>query len=459
MTSRTAPIAPLKVLLVSANTLTSPYPVYPLGLDYVAGAMNPMHEVRILDLNHRGLGNGLRTDVRDLDPDVAGIAIRNVDTTDAVDPRGFLDQYRQVVAAVRASCRAKIVLGGSGFTLFPNEMMAALAPDYGVMGEGERFAALVDALAGNGDPTFIPGVVAGRAPSAFPEPLADSPIRRFDPDAPHVAFYLKKGGMLNLQTQRGCPFRCIYCTYPLIEGRRPRPMAPDQAGITARRLQDAGAKFIFITDSVFNGHADHSLAVARAFRENGVSIPWGAFFSPLKPPDGYYDTMAAAGLTHVEFGTDSLSDRVLPVYRKSFTVADVMAAHDAANRAGLKVAHYLLLGGSGEDAESIEETLGNIDKLSRTVLFFFCGMRIYPRTRLHEIAVAEGQISADDDLTTPVYYQSPAAGKDFIIERVHRAAAGRINWIIGSGGDRVSETLSRMYARGKTGPLWEYLIR
>ena len=29
----------MKVLLISANTLKEPYPVYPLGLDYVAGAI------------------------------------------------------------------------------------------------------------------------------------------------------------------------------------------------------------------------------------------------------------------------------------------------------------------------------------------------------------------------------------------------------------------------------------
>jgi hypothetical protein len=30
----------MKVLLVATNTLMEPYPVYPLGLDYVAGAIS-----------------------------------------------------------------------------------------------------------------------------------------------------------------------------------------------------------------------------------------------------------------------------------------------------------------------------------------------------------------------------------------------------------------------------------
>jgi len=40
----------VRVLLISPNRLRFPYPVYPVGLDYVAGALAARHEVRILDL-------------------------------------------------------------------------------------------------------------------------------------------------------------------------------------------------------------------------------------------------------------------------------------------------------------------------------------------------------------------------------------------------------------------------
>ncbi len=40
----------VRVLLVSANRMRQPYPVHPIGLDYVAAALEPAHEVRVLDL-------------------------------------------------------------------------------------------------------------------------------------------------------------------------------------------------------------------------------------------------------------------------------------------------------------------------------------------------------------------------------------------------------------------------
>jgi len=75
--------------------------------------------------------------------------------------------------------------------------------------------------------------------------------RHFDPEETHTRFYLAYGGMLNLQTKRGCPFHCGYCTYPHIEGGKMRFYDPDEIARSARALQDAGAKYIFITDSAF----------------------------------------------------------------------------------------------------------------------------------------------------------------------------------------------------------------
>jgi len=81
--------------------------------------------------------------------------------------------------------------------------------------------------------------------------------------------------------------------------------------------------------------------------------------------------MADAGLSHVEFGTESLSANMLKTYKKPFGTKHIFNAHKAAIEAGLFVAHYFLLGGPGEDEDSLNETLSNIAMLNRSVLFFF----------------------------------------------------------------------------------------
>jgi len=447
----------MKILLISANTVTEPYPVYPLGLDYVAGAIADRHEVRVADI-HTHKGERLADEIRQFSPDIIGISLRNVDTTDATQPRGFIGSYRTLAATIRQHSNAVIVLGGSGLTIFPDEIMKALDADYGIMGEGERITRLIEAIENHADTSGIPGVITRDSFSPMPAPWEKNIVRKFNRKADHLAYYLKNGGMLNLQTKRGCHFNCIYCTYPHIEGRRLRLADPAAVAETARSLEAAGAKYLYMTDAVFNSDSDHNIAVARALKKTGVAIPWGAFFAPLKPPADYYRILADSGLTHVEFGTESLSDRVLTSFQKPFKVGHVMAAHRAALDAGLHVAHYLLLGGPGETRESLDTTLQYVDKLDKAVIIFFCGVRIYPHTPLFEIAVKEGQISETDSLLEPVFYRAAGIDPAEIGERVAGLAQSRPNWLVGAGNSDTAGRIMKLYRYGYTGPLWERLI-
>lgn len=449
----------MKVLLISANRFQVPYPVYPLGLDYVAAALTPKHDVQIIDLNMHEAPRTLKAAIAEFCPDIIGVSLRNIDNTDTTESLGFLSDHQQLIQTIRDASKARIVLGGAGFSIFPRKAMDALGAHYGIIGEGERFADLLDAIAENKSVADLPGVITQNGVQNFPEPWSGDFAPHFRSDTDHLGFYLNKGGMLNLQTKRGCPFRCIYCTYPHIEGRRLRLIDPHSVARTAIELEKAGARYLFISDSAFNSDIQHSLAVADKFRQVGLSIPWGAFLAPLTLPPDYFRRLAQAGLTHVEFGTESLSNRMLKTYGKPFDRNQVFRSHQAAIDAGLHVAHYLLLGGPGETAETLKNTLTNVETLEKTVLFFFCGIRIYPHTRLYERALADGQIDAEQDLLGPVFYQSEAIGPDAIIKAVQTQSRNRINWVVGSGGEETAQLLTRLYDRGYTGPLWEYLIR
>ena len=107
----------MKVLLISANQLIEPYPVYPIGLDYVAAALTPAHEVRVLDRNHTADGD-LVTRIRSFAPEVVGLSLRNIDNTDISNPLGYLADYKELIALVRSATTAPVVLGGSRFHNF-----------------------------------------------------------------------------------------------------------------------------------------------------------------------------------------------------------------------------------------------------------------------------------------------------------------------------------------------------
>jgi radical SAM superfamily enzyme YgiQ (UPF0313 family) len=439
--------------------MTEPYPVYPLGLDYVLHAISPPHQVKTIDMNEVKSSSALAEVLSQYLPDIIGLSIRNIDNTDEDNVKTFIGNIRELIAVIRQHSKGLIILGGSGFTILPIECMARLDADFGIIGEGERLQLLLQALERNERVDNIPGIVTRNSPATFTEPWSWSFERGVLPDHSYIPFYLKRGGMLNVQTKRGCPFKCVYCTYPHIEGTQFRFADPAEVANTARMLQDAGARYLYITDSTFNGNYEHSLEVAAAFRKAGISIPWGGFFTPTAPPPDYYTILAQAGLKHVEFGTEALADRVLASYGKPFHADDVFISHREALSAGLHVAHYLMTGGPGENEDTLRETLTNADRLEKTVFFIFNGIRLYPHTTLYNLAIKEGQIEPRCDLLEPVFYWSPSLPRKTAIDLVKNHIGSRTNWVIGSGPPQMYKIIERLHARGHVGPLWERLIQ
>ena len=95
----------MKVLLISANTLRVPYPVYPLGLDYVAGSLDSRYQTKIVDLNEFNDLEELGVIIREFSPDFVGVSIRNIDNTDTINSRGFLAEYQNLVRQIRKNSR------------------------------------------------------------------------------------------------------------------------------------------------------------------------------------------------------------------------------------------------------------------------------------------------------------------------------------------------------------------
>ena len=126
----------MKILLISANTVKTPYPVYPLGLDYVAGAIGESRDVRVLDMNDPVEQESLKETLIHYAPDAVGVSLRNIDSSEQSDKEGFFGAYLKLIKSIRKHTRAPVVLGGSGFSLFPDELMEA--PGGGLRYRGGR---------------------------------------------------------------------------------------------------------------------------------------------------------------------------------------------------------------------------------------------------------------------------------------------------------------------------------
>lgn len=450
------------VLLVSVNRCDDPYPVFPLGLAYIAAAVRKAgyHPI-VHDMNIEP--DGLEKTVRESNPEVVGLSLRNIDNVNILHQTRYDSELISVTERIRSVCSAPIVLGGSGFSLFPRQLLSSSQADYGIVGAGETsLVLLLDTLSSRATPLGIPGLVR----KSFDEIIVTD--QRNDSDALVVQpersvsaaeFYSTRGGMLNIQTQRGCAYRCGYCTYPLIEGRTFRRFPPEKVCDDIERSISVGAKYFFVVDSVFNTSESHVVAVCEEILKRNIDIQWGCFLRPGNITRATMELMARAGLTHIEFGTDSLSDAVLDAYGKDFTFEDVYNTSRLAQRAKIRHAHFLIMGGPEENPATIDEALANAERISRTVFFPFSGMRIYPGTDLYKRALAEGVITSESDLLHPVFYFSPEITFEWLESRMKEFRVKKPNWVYGGPSPELRKVMLRLRSKGVAGPLWEFQIR
>jgi len=451
----------MRVLLISANVEKLPDPVAPLGLACLSSALKYQgHDVHCLDLCfEENIESAMEKSLSNFAPEVIGLSLRNVDNVSYPHTVSYLPFYRGLVERSRQLCQAPIFLGGSGFTLMPEALLRYLDADGGAVGEGEEaFPRALMAIAG--DSTLpIHGLIrrgSGHPPRpAWIEDLDSLPPP--DWSGLDLKQYFSRGGMGNLQTKRGCPFRCIYCTYPLIEGQNIRLRSPEKVAQDAEVLIRLGVANAFIVDNIFNCPESHAQEVCRTFIRKGIPLQWSCYAHPAHFSPALAANMRDAGCTGVEFGTDSGSPAVLANLGKDFTPRDIERASLCAWEAGLEVCHSLSLGAPGETEQTLQETTALMEKISPTAVVAMLGLRIFPGTGLARLAEEEGMIAPAHDFLQPTFYVAPQV-REKIVELAHQMAPSHPNWIFPGLGINVSSRLqSKLRKFGVKGPLWEHM--
>lgn len=448
----------MKLLLISANRERDPYPVFPIGLSFLVPPLTRAgHDLTVMDLCFEKEPEAVVAALlAGMKPQAVIISLRNLDNVTWPESRFYLSGVADLISICHPY--APVILGGSGFSLMPLEILAAAGADYGIIGEGEEILPrLLSCLEQGEDVSYLPGVVCAGTASYVP-PLPVSAIGTPDRSLFNVASYHREGGMANVQTKRGCPFFCTYCTYPLLEGRtmRLRPISDILAEIRSL-VEDHGVSYLYFVDDIFNYPPAFAADLCKAMTAERLPVNWSAFINPDFMSPELMDAMLAAGCDAVEFGSDSGSPAMLRSLHKSFTVDDLRRASHLCHERGMDFAHYLLFGGPGETRETILESFSLMDELQPTAVIAMTGIRIYPNTVLYHTALRDGLISSATSLLEPVFYISPEI-KDFFADLVTCEAMKRRNWVApGLEVNTSSAMLDAIRLFKVKGPLWKMI--
>ena len=409
----------MRILVVAANRAREPLPVMPYGACIAAEAAERAgHEVRLLDLMFErrpleALGNQLRH----FHPGLVAFSVRNIDNNDMAAPRLLCSELRRLVATVRACPEVRTVIGGPAVGVMPRALLAFSGAEWAAVGDGERtFPALLAALEAGTSPHGVPGIgwlengelrLVSREPEALPPRPEVPDFRRWI----RLGAYRSRMAPVPLQTKRGCPHACVYCTYSVHEGREHRLYSADAVAEAVARLADDGCRDIELVDNVFNSPYGHAMEICDALalsrsraRLTTLEINPGFVDRPL------LEAMEHAGFAGIGLTAESASERVLAGLGRNYGPAELHAAAEAVGRSRLPCLWIFMLGGPGETETSAAATVAFAERHVRPgdAAYFGAGVRIYPGTELERRALTEGVLDRPaEDALEPIFYFSP----------------------------------------------------
>ncbi|MEK7332995.1 MAG: cobalamin-dependent protein, partial [Nitrospirota bacterium] len=129
----------MRILLISSNIAMSPYPIYPLGVSMIAGALTTAgHEVRQFDFLQQDKSmDAIAQEIKQFNPELIGISVRNIDNANLMNEQFYIEVVRDIVKKIREVSGSKVIMGGAGFSLIPGLILEETGADYGIVGEGE----------------------------------------------------------------------------------------------------------------------------------------------------------------------------------------------------------------------------------------------------------------------------------------------------------------------------------
>ena len=356
----------MKILLISPENKKSIYAYtkedvkafwFPkLGLPTIAANTPPDVEVRIVDECVEDIDFNV-------DVDLVGISVMTY-----LAPRAY-----EIAAKFRAR-GVKVVLGGIHVSMCPEE--AKEHADSIVVGESEKTW-----------PILVEDFRRGELKSLYEEKdlpkLENLPIPRRELFKPNSYWTTNC-----VQTSRGCPFACDFCTVTIFGGNQFRLRPIEQVIEEVKRLKKG---FVVFVDDNIAGNKAYAKQLFKALIP--LKINWGsqASLTMARDPE-LLDLAAKSGCTALFIGVESISEENLAAANKRFNKVDKYKEefrrfHDY----GILIQTGMIFGFDHDDESAFERTVEFLEE-NNIELAMFNILTPLPGTNLYKKMDAEGRI-------------------------------------------------------------------
>lgn len=367
------------LVFIDMNPAIEQIPIYQLGICFLGGiAIEKGWNINVIEYHDlRKLGVEYYAEELDAAKCIA-VSIRNIDNTEGSCPISYLDMVKKEVRSLTAQYSQKIVLGGAGFSIFPNEIMELFKAKYGIVGRGgEKLSELLDWL-DNGKEFggFFPKkiVMSKSMCNIYQYEKLDNIWKVI----PYIEDERKK---LGFDTHIGCNGNCVYCTYPSITQNQRSKRNINEICNFITMATKKEFKFLQIVDDIFNSNLIYAKEVCKGIAKVSHNLQISCYLSPQIDRE-LVQLLKKARITEVVMGIDSLSNVILKKMNKGFTEDEIYAARQMLKEEKINVSYTFILGSLYETIDTLEETKTNLLKHMPDKVTMQYGIRIYPKTPL-----------------------------------------------------------------------------
>jgi len=431
----------MRILLIATNrhrrlmSRMNAQPV-PIGLAYIAGHLDPQrHQLKILDLmfSEDYLADTEQA-VREFQPGLVGVSLRNLDNSSYIDPQWALPATRAVIDRVRSVTSAPIVCGGPAFSLMPRECFDYLEPDLGIAGDGgETFAQLAQCIESGENHRNLPGMVYREGGAVACNGVAYSRFARPPRlDELDMARYEQSGFGIGVVTKLDDTFShsmAVTAMEANSDGNTWRVLRPIEDVVAEiQEMKDRfGLRKVFFIDSGFNLPLAYAKALCQSIIEADLKVRWNSYLAPVPAAcdEEVLDLMKQAGSGLVIM--KGVAGHVLEQEALAARLTPLREVCQRCDQAGI---HYVIsqfFGEPGETAETVETKLDFLREIRPSLANLRVGVRIRPGTDVARAARKEGMIAGESDLIRPNFYLA-APVREWIVQRLTAEAAANPRW-------------------------------
>jgi len=360
------------------------------------------HEVKTLDLIvHRPrIRAVIERAVREFRPQLVGLSAMTFqfDT---------LLRVARLIRSIDGSIR--IAAGGYHVTLMAEELSQNpdLPLDFMVRGEGElTMTELADALEDNRPLNPVQGLSfrdGDRWVHNTRRPLLDvSMLRLPDRESRLSKRYYYLGLPIDVvETSRGCPFNCKFCSITNMYGNSFRAFPEERIVADLRRIRALGARAVFLVDDNITCAPDHFRMVCRAIVKNSLNdmiyIVQASAAGLASHPD-VVDEMDKANFRVVFVGFESMVQANLRDMQKPTSPDVNRATAELLHRHNMGIIAGIIVGYPDDTRETIAENMRLFRQL-RPDGIYAQYLTPYPKTRLRDEMLEADLVTNKDDFS------------------------------------------------------------